>query len=246
MPDQQTWYKVWFNSPYYHLLYKHRNVSEAEHFIRHLTRVLHAAPGAAVLDLGCGKGRHCILLHELGFDVTGIDLSAANIEAASKFSKPGLQFYRQDMRVPLEGRKFDLILNLFTSFGYFEDDLDHLQVLNSVNQMLNDKGLFVLDFMNSYKTLNNLVARESKIVDHHQFDITRFEQNGMIVKRIVVDQNEELTYEERVRAFTRDELTSLFLSAGIKPEATYGSYDFQPFDEKESDRLIIIARKQND
>jgi hypothetical protein len=112
--------------------------------------------------------------------------------------------------------------------------------------MLADNGLFVLDFMNSHKTLQNLVAKESKTVDNHHFDITRFEENGMIVKRITVNQSEDLTYEERVRAFTPEELTTLFLSAGLRPEATYGSYDFQPFNKNSSDRLIIIARKQND
>ncbi|MFN3940966.1 MAG: YkgJ family cysteine cluster protein, partial [Chitinophagales bacterium] len=78
-----------------------------------------------ILDLACGKGRHSIYLNQLGYDVTGADLSENSIKEASKFANEKLHFKVHDMRIPFE-EKYDAIFNLFTSFGYFENDADNL------------------------------------------------------------------------------------------------------------------------
>ncbi len=194
--------------------------------------------------MGCGKGRHCIMLNELGFDVVGIDLSESNITAASAYSRHDLQFIRQDMRVPLHGLEFDLVLNLFTSFGYFKSHSENLEVLKAAHSVLKPGGRFVLDFLNRTKALNELVPHEIKELEKNHFDIRRSEEDGIIVKRIEVNHNPELRFEERVQALGLQSLLHLFKQAGLKNIATYGSYDFKPFDEMASSRLIIIAEKE--
>ncbi|TVR38603.1 MAG: class I SAM-dependent methyltransferase [Cryomorphaceae bacterium] len=242
--SQTSWFKHWFDSPYYHILYRNRDRSEAGRFVHHLMDVLKLPQGKKVLDLGCGKGRHCIMLNELGYDVVGIDLSAANIAAASEYGRADLQFIQHDMREPLRGLQFDLILNLFTSFGYFKELNDNLQVLQAVHSMLLPEGIFVLDFMNAEKVMNELTPNETKIVDNNHFDISRSVENGEIVKRIRINNNPELQFEERVQAFSKEMLFSMFEESNLIPESVYGSYQFEPFDTHHSDRLIITTRKK--
>lgn len=243
MQKSSPWFKVWFDSPYYHLLYKHRDRSEAGRFIAHLTRELNLVPGSRILDMGCGQGRHCILLNELGFDVTGIDLSLSNIEAANHFSRKDLNFLQHDMRVPLEGLEFDVVVNLFTSFGYFKNAEENLQVLQAAHTVLKPGGLFVLDFLNATKALADIVPKQNKIIENTRFDIEKLVEDGIIIKRITINNDPELVFEERVQALTKNALLELLKRAGLEPQSTYGSYDFGPYLEQSSDRLIIIATK---
>ena len=85
----KAWFKDWFNSPYYHLLYQHRDENEAEQFIKTLIGYLQPAKGATMLDIACGKGRHSMALAEMGFDVTGNDLSEASISEAKDIGGGG-------------------------------------------------------------------------------------------------------------------------------------------------------------
>ena len=126
----EYWYTSWFNSPYYHILYKDRDYTEAGRFMDKLTADLQLEKGSKILDLACGKGRHSIYLSELGYDVTGADLSPKNIEAAKKYERPGLRFVIHDMCLPFL-EKFDAIFNLFTSFGYFESPNDNLRAIRT-------------------------------------------------------------------------------------------------------------------
>src|SRR5687768_1289478 len=113
---QGQWFESWFDSPWYPILYSHRDHAEAEAFVENLLKTLAPAPGARFLDLACGRGRHARFIHRRGFDVTGLDLSTASIADARLFEEPGLRFAVQDMRHPFPGT-YDYILNLFTSFG---------------------------------------------------------------------------------------------------------------------------------
>ncbi len=241
MQDNTNWFKIWFDSPYYHLLYRHRDFPEATAFVKHLIDELNLPPGSRVLDMGCGQGRHCIQLHDMGFEVVGMDLSAANVDAANIHRDLDLEFIQHDMREPLQGEKFDLVLNLFTSFGYFENVAANQQVLEAAASMLRHGGRFVLDFLNARKVIRELTPIETREVEETRFDISRKLVNGIIIKNIQVNQNPELQFEERVQALEKDELFQLFRLAGLEPESTYGSYDFKPFNPESSDRLIIIA-----
>src|SRR3970282_2312904 len=92
----QTWFSSWFDTPYYHILYKDRNYREAQIFMDNLTHYLNLPETQKVLDLACGKGRHSIYLHQLGFDVLGADLSENSIGEASKTTKETLHFKVHD------------------------------------------------------------------------------------------------------------------------------------------------------
>lgn len=244
MPNSATWFKVWFDSPYYHQLYKNRDRSEAAGFVTNLIESLNLPKGSPILDMGCGKGRHSILLNEMGYDVVGIDLSAANIEAARKSATANLRFYQHDMRQPIKGVQFDLVINLFTSFGYFESAEDNLKVLQSAHGMLAANGQFVLDFLNAPKAIEGLVPDETRKVSTTVFHIQRKVEDGIIIKEIQVNNDPELVFEERVQALTREELFDMFDRAGFIPTATFGSYSLNPFDPETSERLIIIANKK--
>jgi SAM-dependent methyltransferase len=120
------WFGTWFDSDYYHLLYKDRDYTEAENFVEKLA--IHLKPNTAdlILDLACGKGRHSIHLNALGFDVEGSDYSTNSIKYAKQFENKRLKFYEHDMRLSFP-RKYDFILNLFTSFGYFDTETEHIK-----------------------------------------------------------------------------------------------------------------------
>src|SRR3989344_5362829 len=116
------WFECWFDSPYYHVLYKNRDFTEAELFIDNLVQLIKPSKSNRILDLACGKGRHAIYLNKKGFDVTGIDLSEKSIECAKISGNETLHFYTHDMRKLFRSNYFDIVLNLFTSFGYFEQE----------------------------------------------------------------------------------------------------------------------------
>ena len=132
---KQDWFTSWFNTPYYHILYKHRNDADAQFFIRNIIAFLNLKENSFVADVPCGKGRHSVFLNSLGLNVRGGDLSKNSIEYAKQFENDDLKFEVWDMRKPIEN-KYDVIFNLFTSFGYFEDDKEDILVLNNFKSLI--------------------------------------------------------------------------------------------------------------
>jgi len=243
--EKSEWFEEWFNTPFYHILYQNRNEEEAAVFIGKLMDVLDIEKPAKVLDLACGKGRHAITLNKLGYNVTGSDLSVNSIAQAKKFENDTLRFIVQDMRKPLKNEKFDAILNLFTSFGYFDDKADNLKVLNACGEMLNKKGVLVIDFMNAIKAAANLAEKETKIIDSIQFEITRQFDGRHIFKTISFGHMGQFhSFTERVQALTLDDFEELLKVGGFTLKKKYGDYELSAFDEKTSDRLILIAAKK--
>lgn len=239
------WFTTWFNSPYYHILYKNRDEAEAERFVDKLTQHLNLPRGSRALDLACGKGRHSLRLNRAGFDVTGVDLADESIEEARKLERDGLEFFVHDMRSLYWKEYFDLVVNLFTSFGYFHSPEDDQRTISSVADALRPEGVFVLDFMNTVKVTEQLVNFEEKTVDGVHFEISRSVEEGVIVKRIhVVDDTVELDFEEQVDALRLEDFETYFEIAGLELIETFGDYNLNPFDEKNSDRLILIAKKR--
>jgi 2-polyprenyl-3-methyl-5-hydroxy-6-metoxy-1,4-benzoquinol methylase len=238
------WFKSWFDSPYYHLLYSHRDENEAEFFLTRLMDELKIPVGAKVLDLACGKGRHAIFLHKKGLDVSGVDLSPNNIREANTFSNEKLRFHIGDMREVLKGEKFNYILNLFTSFGYFDEDEDNLKVLRSVHEMLEPGGIFILDFLNVTKLKGELCVEESKKMNEIVFNISRHSCDRFIQKEIrFEDKDQSYCFTEKVRFLDFSTLEKMLNATQLQIITTFGSYSLSPFDEKTSDRLIIIAKK---
>lgn len=238
------WFEQWFNSPYYHLLYRHRDQGEAGAFIKNLVAFLKPEDDAHFLDLACGSGRHSLFLNKLGYKVSGADISTNNIEMAKNYEREGLDFMVHDMRNPLPGGPYDFILNLFTSFGYFEEDADQLKTLHSVKDGLTQKGMFVLDFLNAHKVIRELVPEEEQVHEGVQFKIKRYVQNGWLYKEIdITDGHERSHFREEVRVLTDKDFHGLFEQAGLKISNIFGDYQLHPYQPQTSDRLILCASK---
>ena len=247
----KCWFENWFNSPYYHILYKNRNDKEAELFIDNIVDLLQAAQNTLFLDLGCGKGRHAIHLHKKGFDVTGIDLSPENIIFAKQeiqnqgLNSKKIRFEVKDMRQIDCKSTFDVVLNLFTSFGYFENSEDDYTTIKAVSEALKPNGKLVIDFMNANKVLANLVLHEVKIIDDVEFEITKKLENQFIIKEIkFTDKGKDYCFYEKVKALTLADFEKYFAANNLKIVDLRGNYSLDIFDLNASPRLIIVAQKQ--
>ena len=240
--ETTNWFASWFDTPYYHILYKDRNYREAQIFMDNLTHYLNLPEKAKVLDLACGKGRHSIYLNQLGFDVLGVDLSENSIETANKNANETLHFRIHDMRVAFE-EKFDAVFNLFTSFGYFDNDEDNLKTLIAIKESLSDYGFAVIDFMNVPFVLENLIADETKTVDEIDFHLKRYLKDGFIIKEIdFVDNGKKFHFEEKVRSLTLDDFKNMMDKAGIYLLDTFGDYKLKKYHKNTSERLIMIFK----
>ena len=239
---KKDWFTYWFNTSYYHILYKERNDVEAQLFMRNITEILSLDKATHILDLPCGKGRHSVFLNSLGYRVTGSDLSENSIIAAKKYENDTLKFNVHDMRVPFS-EKYNAVFNLFTSFGYFEDDKEDLLILHNIKNGLTKEGVFVFDFLNAAIVKENLVTKETKVVDGITFNITREISNDFIIKRISFFADaENHSYTERVKYLDLEKMTYYLEKVGFKIEHTFGDYYLNSFNSKISNRLIIVAK----
>lgn len=238
----ENWFATWFDSKYYHILYQNRDQQEAEVFMDNLTHYLNLPENATILDLACGKGRHSIYLNKLGYSVTGVDLSENSIASAAKFSNEKLQFRVHDMRQKTE-EKYDAIFNLFTSFGYFENEEDNYKTLLAIQESLSEYGFAVIDFMNVNYVLQNLVPEETKSIDGIDFHIKRYVKDGFIHKEISFeDQGQAFHFTEKVRALTLADFETWMEKAGIHLLDIFGDYKLRKFYANESERLILIFK----
>ena len=238
----KKWYASWFDTPFYHILYKDRDYAEAEAFMTTLTNYLNLPVQAKILDLACGKGRHSIFLNKLGYDVIGADLSENSIAHAKQFENDTLHFKVHNMCLPY-GETFDAVFNLFTSFGYFENESDNLSTIKAIKADLNEFGFGVIDFMNSNYVINNLVEKDTKTVDGIDFNMTRRVENGYIIKDISFTfEDEDYQFQEHVKAFTLSDFETLFEKAGVYLLDVFGDYKLNKFDAKNSERLIMIFK----
>lgn len=240
--DTTAWFASWFDTPFYHILYKDRDYDEAQLFMDNLTQYLNIPEGGTILDLACGKGRHSVYLNSLGYDVTGVDLSENSIAHAKQFENDSLHFKVHDMCQPF-GKRFDAVFNLFTSFGYFDNEEDNLKTIKAIRENLNPFGFGVIDFMNSDYVIDNLVPEETKTVDGIDFNLKRYVEDGYIIKEITfTHEGDDYNYQERVRAFTLADFEALFEKAGVYLLDVFGDYKLRKFDNKTSERLILIFK----
>ncbi len=239
-----TWFESWFDSSYYHILYKNRDDNEAKLFIEKLAKHLNVSKNHKILDLACGKGRHSIFLNSLGFDVLGVDLSENSIAYAKQYENEKLRFQTHDMREVVAEGEFDFVLNLFTSFGYFEIDADNEKTISAIASDLKPAGTVVIDFFNAYKVVNHLVAYDRKTIDGITFEIRKRFENGYILKNISFsDQGKDFAFIEKVQALTLDQFQQLLSNAGLAIRNTFGNYLLDNYQKESSDRLILVAEK---
>lgn len=242
--DNKNWFEAWFDTPYYHLLYKNRNFKEAGFFIDNLIAYLAPPKDALLLDACCGKGRHAFYMNQLGFTIDAFDLSANNIEYAKQYENNKLHFFENDIRQPLNQHKYNIVFNLFTSFGYFDSEEDNFQAIKALSDSLKQDGVLVIDFLNAQKAIETMINKEEKKVDDLTFKIKRKVKDGFIVKQISFeDKGRKFSFEEKVKALYQKDFTNYFNLAGLKLIKVAGDYQLNDFDIHSSDRLILFAKK---
>ena len=242
---KKEWFSEWFDSPYYHKLYKNRDDKEAQAFIRRLLNYLQPKSFSKVLDLACGRGRHSRFLHKNDLNVLGLDISPQSISYASQFEELGLRFGIHDMRNELPEAAFQFIFSFFTSFGYFESDTEHQQAINHISSALDPGGKFVIDFLNPYLVRKHLVLNEEKHIDGTTFKINRAYRDGFILKSINFNDEQGVmnNFIERVKGFNKADFDNMFEIAGLKISDIFGDYQLGPYNEIESERMILVAEK---
>jgi SAM-dependent methyltransferase len=240
----KKWYRSWFNSPYYHILYANRDHREAEYFIDKLFTELQLNPDTKVLDACCGKGRHSIYLNKKGCDVTGIDLSHESILYAKKHENEKLQFFEHDIRNEFYSNSFDFVFNLFTSFGYFKRENENIKAIKVFYKALKPNGKLLIDFLNADQVCSTIKSKDCKTINGISFNIKKTVENGMIIKKIdFTDEGRHFEFKEEVTALKLSDFEKYFNLAGFKIIAKYGDYQLNPYESNSSDRLILLAEK---
>jgi SAM-dependent methyltransferase len=240
------WFKIWFSSPYYDILYQKRNKEEAARLIDKLANLLKIPAHSFVLDAACGKGRHSIALASKGYDVTGIDLCSSAITEAKQYETDNLHFYLHDMRLPFYINYFNYAFNFFTSFGYFKTIREHNDAMRTIAQSLKLNGIFTVDYLNVYFAENNLKYTETITHNKVVFNIERWYDEKYFYKRIHVEDKEKNVNEiftERIEKFSLGDFTDMLSYQGLQVENVFGDYELNAYHVKKSPRMIITAKK---
>lgn len=236
------WYEKSFGEDYL-IVYKHRDFGGARREVEQMIGWLNLPAGAEVLDLCCGMGRHSLALAEAGFKLTGVDLSEPLLrEARAQAGSEQVTWIRSDMRqLPLDGG-FDAVVNLFTSFGYFEDDGEQVKVLREIRRMLKPGGKFIIDFLNPAYVIRHLVPHSSREDGDNLIDEKRRIEDGYVKKDIVLTSKADGTprmYNERVKLYPLEKFREMIAEAGLQLDSVHGSYDEGVYDAETSKRMIL-------
>jgi SAM-dependent methyltransferase len=241
--SQKDWFASWFNTSFYHDLYAKRNDEEAQAFIDALSAFFKWDSNVKILDACCGSGRHALYIESMGLQVFGLDLSENNILQAQALSLHPERWAIADVRDFELPSAVDYALNLFTSFGYFETDEDHIAMLRNINRNLMEDGCLVLDFLNVNRVTTSLKEEEvvqGALADYH---LTRRIHLNRIIKQIKFTADDiEHVYEERVMAYSSDDIMKLLTLSGFQVMATWGDYHGSAM-HPNSPRCIFIAQK---
>jgi len=236
------WFEQWFGEEY-HALYPHRDSEDARRAVALVQRIAPWAPGAPVLDLACGAGRHAAELEEAGARVIGLDLSPAMLHRARLRTRALL--VRGDMRkLPFRPGSIAVAVNLFTSFGYFRDDREHGLVVQQIAAALTPGGRFVLDYLNADQVRRSLRRDTEEIAELPTAVLVRrrFSEEGRYVVKEIEMRDEGRSFQERVRLFSADDLSALLEGNGFRVLDRFGDYEGRPF-AADSPRAILLGER---
>lgn len=244
LDSRNNWFKSWFDTKYYHILYKHRDNDEASYFIRNLVEYLQIPSNSHVADIACGKGRHSLELSKYNLNVWGMDLSSNSIQYAKEHANERTEFSVHDMRDLFPRGNFDFVFNLFTSFGYFEDATEDYKCIANISCSLKNGGYFIQDYLNAKVVISNFPQKETKKIDEVEFEISKIVNGNFIEKHIHVNhQDFQDDFMERVKIISKDELVEMYSKVGLKLISVFGNYSLDDFDEDNSPRIILISQK---
>jgi SAM-dependent methyltransferase len=233
------WFEEWFNEDYL-ALYPHRDDADAGRLVALLRASVPWRPRWRVLDVACGPGRHARALEAAGARCVGLDLSMVLLRRARQAT--GIPLIRADMRrIPVRPGSMDLTVNLFTSFGYFEDDAEHRAALAAMVETIRPGGWFAIDFLNAEQVRAALVPSESTSLGGLAVAVTRELRDGGRFVRKTIRAEDGRRWEERVRLFGIGELESMLASAGVRVTGRFGSYDGAP-PSSAAPRVVLIGQ----
>jgi len=230
------------------ILFPDSRIQEAEREVEQVLTLTKIPDGAAVLDLCCGVGRHSLELTRRGFQVTGVDRTQEYLDlaaAAAGREALSLELVREDMRSFRRDESYDGVINLFTSFGYFEDPGDDQRVVENIFASLRPGGVLVMQLMSK-----EVLARIFRARDWH-------EQDGVLVleerkvrqswswvesRWTLISDRRRVDLDLSHRLYSASEITFLLRDRGFGEVAAYGDFAGSPYDDK-ADRLVVVARK---
>ncbi len=242
------WFKDWFASDYYLKVYSHRNNVDADNLLKLILDNIKIPSNANILDAACGNGRHSLKFAELGYNVIGFDLSKTLLQVAQKnksLSKYNPNYLCSDIReIPIKFF-FSLILNLFTSFGYFNSDEENFSLFKYASKYLNKNGYFIFDYLNPTYVKNNLINISHKKIDNLNIIEKRKIISSRVEKEIIISNDENMhRYFESVRLYSFDEILSMFYKYGFEVSKIFGNYIGSKYSEDNSERMIIVLRRK--
>ncbi|HEX2781370.1 MAG TPA: methyltransferase domain-containing protein [Gemmatimonadaceae bacterium] len=215
-----------------------------------LLELLELPAGSRVLDVPCGQGRHAHLLAEAGFDVDGLDYSANLLEKArARGTGRTLRYTRGDMRrLPTRWTKrFDAVVNLFTSFGFFTDPGDDARVVREFARVLKPGGLLVWHGGSRDGVMARFLGRDwwqtqdGTIVAHER----RFDglSGVLTIRSVWRGKRSSGEREHRIRLYTPTRLAELCAEAGLVVEAAYDGFERRAL-RRRSSEMLLVARKE--
>jgi SAM-dependent methyltransferase len=233
------WFEEWFGEEYLRL-YPHRDDAEADRAVDLIRRTVPFELGWRVLDVACGAGRHARAFHAAGARCTGVDLSPTLLRQARKVTAAPLA--RADMRqLPIRPGSMDLTVNLFTSFGYFDQDAEHTAALDEMISTVRPGGWFVIDFLNPAAVRRQLVPEETLELAGSTVQVSRsVSPDGRYVCKSIRAAGGR-NYSERVRLFEPDQMFDMLQAAGVAVQFRFGDYNAAPLTSN-SPRTILVGQ----
>lgn len=249
-----SWWQAFFDQEYLRLWAQFLPPEQTAQTVAGIQAALKLPPSAEVLDLACGQGRIAVPLAQAGYRITGLDYSDYLLDVARQAAADAgvdIAFHRADMRdLPAEWRgHFDAVINIFTAFGYFENEAEDQKVLAGVANVLKPGGQFLIDVSHRDRLARDFMARDWRELPDGTLVWTQ-----RLFDPIAGMSGEDLAWladgqihrrSFRVRAYTATELTRMLKAAGLTPTAYYGDWELNPF-RFDSRRLIILSLKQED
>lgn len=240
-----SWFENWFDTSYYHTLYQHRDEVEADRLVSQISTHFPPNKFPNLCDAACGKGRHAKSFADKGFMVDGFDLSENSINMAKELETETLHFSVHDITQDFANQKYNIVTNLFTSFGYFEVDLFDLQALSAINRSLKPGGIFVQDYLNAQLVVGDQKEQEKEL-DGIIFRTKKYIKGDKVIKDIaVIDGITERQFQEKVALFKLSDFERMYKATQFELLEVYGSYNFDKFVPESSPRLIMVSRKRD-